>query len=690
MALPRFFARRKARQSCQLQSRAVDGKRSTDAAGRLGGGKRKLRRVTETSAEAGSKRLRLHMLGLYTAGTMPATSIGILCHHITEAGGAGVADMAVDPATAHAHRNAARTLSRATDLDFVEDSLLMPVVIPLHNKRKNKTIPSTTYVVPFYEVLHREIEHDEALYMHHRANPDALSRCFYEHTEVQDKGSDRCFPLRLFIDFARLDNKWSKLNIYVSCVHAQLRIPFACLRKAEICRCGCRGAHTIQPLMSILAWCFRVSATGVWPVTGYDGHAWPPASWRASKAGQRMARGLHGILSEVSCDLDEYTKSLGCPHYNSTSGCLRCWKTKDALSNFAEHATERDHQEFIDAAAACFHRAPIDHATVARLADACRSSRKKGGIILQRVVPGLPNIRKGDRLEPSHEGLPDITHGQQLSDFPESQRRVVFYRKPADFPFLFISRLFTISGTQPGIPGLTLRHFLYDSMHVLELGVCGYLVHHVFWQLIGCEHFGRYDADTKDIVERRISKSLAEFYSFTRTPHDARVDFSMHLLGSPTEGSFKGKAGHTRRLLPYVLWLLRRGGKTALDASSESGCAGSAILESADALESMFNVLDSQPRTLSPDALHQVRDLARRCVLQWIRAGGSTRMKHHVLGDHLADQCEWAGNVRWTHNYSDESANFAMRTRAQSTNRQFLSRRTLSKWYLEFLNSRDI
>ena len=44
------------------------------------------------------------------------------------------------------------------------------------------------------------------------------------------------------------------------------------------------------------------------------------------------------------------------------------------------------------------------------------------------------------------------------------------YRRPKD-GLNFISRLFQIPGIQPGVPGLALEHFLYDSMHVLDLGV---------------------------------------------------------------------------------------------------------------------------------------------------------------------------------------------------------------------------
>eukprot|EP00969_Alexandrium_andersonii_P124980 5524201-Alexandrium_andersonii.AAC.1 len=61
-------------------------------------------------------------------------------------------------------------------------------------------------------------------------------------------------------------------------------------------------------------------------------------------------------------------------------------------------------------------------------------------------------------------------------------------------------------------------------------------------------------------------------------------------------------------------------------------------------------------------------------MLQWKRAGGPFRMKHHAFVRHIADQCEYAGNFLWSHNYEDETQNFHMRVRGASVNKPMYER----------------
>ena len=141
--------------------------------------------------------------------------------------------------------------------------------------------------------------------MKHVTEPDSLCDNFYQHELVQrfgpgkknkqkiknkiEKktfGPENCYPLRLFFDFAKLDNSDSVLNIFVSCVHRKKRTPVISLRKKEMCRCGCRGAHTLQPLWADIAWMFRVSGlVRRFPRKDSRQTSWPADSVRAELAG---------------------------------------------------------------------------------------------------------------------------------------------------------------------------------------------------------------------------------------------------------------------------------------------------------------------------------------------------------------------------------------------------------------------
>ena len=91
--------------------------------------------------------------------------------------------------------------------------------------------------------------------------PDLLCDNFYSHDTVLAHGAGKCFPLRLFMDWARLDNKQAVLNISMSSLFLPTRAPFGSYHKRIFCKCGCRGAHTLQPILDAVAWVFRVLAT---------------------------------------------------------------------------------------------------------------------------------------------------------------------------------------------------------------------------------------------------------------------------------------------------------------------------------------------------------------------------------------------------------------------------------------------
>ena len=68
-----------------------------------------------------------------------------------------------------------------------------------------------------------------------------------------------------------------------------------------------KGAHTLQPLWSDIAWMFRIiSLKRHFPATNSRQRPWPEDSWRSTRAGKTLCNGKAGVLVEVSTDLDEY------------------------------------------------------------------------------------------------------------------------------------------------------------------------------------------------------------------------------------------------------------------------------------------------------------------------------------------------------------------------------------------------
>ena len=66
--------------------------------------------------------------------------------------------------------------------------------------------------VPFYEVFARQFRKDGDSFMKHVNDRTLLCDNFYNHETVLAHGPEACFPVRLFVDYAKLDNQVSTLN----------------------------------------------------------------------------------------------------------------------------------------------------------------------------------------------------------------------------------------------------------------------------------------------------------------------------------------------------------------------------------------------------------------------------------------------------------------------------------------------
>eukprot|EP00959_Pyramimonas_sp_CCMP1952_P027866 584631-Pyramimonas_sp.AAC.1 len=76
--------------------------------------------------------------------------------------------------------------------------------------------------VPFHEALSRSFSRHPQEYLKHLGDPDSLAGSFHNHPSVRRYGAQRCIPLRMFVDGAKLDEQASQLNMTVA---SQLRLP---------------------------------------------------------------------------------------------------------------------------------------------------------------------------------------------------------------------------------------------------------------------------------------------------------------------------------------------------------------------------------------------------------------------------------------------------------------------------------
>ena len=259
---------------------------------------------------------------------------------------------------------------------------------------------------------------------------------------------------------------------------------------------------------------------------------------------------------------------------------------------------------------------------------------------------------------------------------------MLVYRRPAR-GLLYINRLFKIPGLQPGIPGLTLDHFLFDSMHTIELGILAYLFGRVLWDLVAGGYFGTFTVDDYDEVNTGMEEHLKNWYKTNEIPWPERLPtITVSMLGPKDAPLCKIKAGKAKSLLPWIVELLANSGGKELLNQGPLGREGTMLLRCAQGISEFFAVLKREPRRLPEHAFPQLDAATKKAVDGWEKSGNGGAMKWHVFAQHLVDQMKFAGNCTWTHNYSDESENFSTRKRGNFLYRPQFTDIFLSKWIL--------
>ena len=159
--------------------------------------------------------------------------------------------------------------------------------------------------------------------------------------------------------------------------------------------------------------------------------------------------------------------------------------------------------------------------------------------------------------------------------------------------------------------------------------------------------------------------------------------------GSSNPQLARTKAAKTKVLLGWVRDLLNtQGGAAVLDDDETWGEeVGTNLLLCADKINEFYLVLAAEGRVVSEHAFPQLQACARRATQAWFDAGGQPTTKFHVFESHLIDQMREFGNCTYTHNYLDESEQFASRVRSTRLHRgETYGKTHLSKWYAGFMS----
>ena len=158
--------------------------------------------------------LRNMLVNLFLDGALTSSMLVELSLKITRTGGVGVEDFARD---LQHKKNSYKVVDNVIGRHIIKQECLIYPVIPQNVRRGKKAKRVRLAMLPFYEVMSREFKKHTAEYMVHASDPTLLCDNFHRHLVVQEHGSARCLPIRLFVDYAKLDNQVSTLNIAKLC-----------------------------------------------------------------------------------------------------------------------------------------------------------------------------------------------------------------------------------------------------------------------------------------------------------------------------------------------------------------------------------------------------------------------------------------------------------------------------------------
>jgi hypothetical protein len=299
---------------------------------------------------------------------------------------------------------------------------------------------------------------------------------FYQQSELlQQHGPDSCVLAHAFIDGVDIAGKARRrpasiLVIYWCPVQdvkdIKCRRLFTAIHKSSLCRCGCRGACTVDAMLAILAWSFEAGKAGVYPTIGPDGM--PLTGPRALLGGRPIP--VPTELVQFVADGEAFYDVFGFRRWScADTPCPRCTCTLQSMHDYTSGAWAlRDQAGYNAAVHATRHEVHVDEPTAVRLQAALAPNFEKRGRASSRTVDGA--LHAGDRLV-SGGCIRDAYADVSALQYPA---QLVFFRQATPATFLHSWSPLLASGL------LRFDGLLGDMMHTVDGGVAQYVSGEIF------------------------------------------------------------------------------------------------------------------------------------------------------------------------------------------------------------------
>ena len=603
------------------------------------------------------------------AGKMSAKTACLLCFWASKAGASDpIGKYGFPPGKQSGHYM--RHLDSASGTKLAKARLsCYSVNVPQHCKYDySRTVHPMLIRLP-HECLHDEFVEDHASIESLRGQiaTKSLPPIYFEHDIVKRHAGKPVMPCALYLDGVPFSNRDGLLGVFVYSLISQVRHLVAIIRKSNICRCGCRGWCTIQPVFDVIKWSFVALANATFPLEDHTGSGWAANDSRREKQGTPLV--MPFCLLQIRGDWMEFAHTLGFMSWRTVLyPCMYCLATQDEQFDDGEisHNTFVHSlltQSDIDASIqACEIKVQLTADLHNRLCALLYYDSKKDGGRGRCIPCDMPdaNLFTGDRLEPDGV-LRDVAAFEQLC---EPWPIVTFWRRGLETR---VRHRFPLLSNEIGV---SIDHICIDKLHTLYLGICQDFCACVAWACFDADVWGvRAEGRTQDEADEinvcRIRSRLFAYYRHHRMQGGSSIteaeNFTLGMLGSRSLPACKLKGLETKGAVPFFLSLAKQ-------HSGAIGATSRHLVRAGICLVTFFEIVDRNGTNVVDADYMQLCRVAREYVR--VAQLADIRMKpkaHQFL--HLVQRCGYIGNPNFYATMWDEGMNAVLAGVARSAHR---------------------
>jgi hypothetical protein len=595
------------------------------------------------------------LVELLLSRSITAKAFCVLMHYAGRCGIAGCSQLGRRPdlPTGHYQRHLSKHLAA-----FRDAAPEYEISIPISNKYNVGRDVVWMPVLVAQEELEAELKeyHSWAEDLQSAIDDGSLPPGYDSHPVVLNSASPPV-PIALFVDAVPYSNVDSLIGFWIVNLLTWRRHLIIAIRKALLCKCGCKGWCTFWAIFYYLHWDFYVMSTGHLAQARHDGHA-----WRETDSCRKIVAGTAAIatyaLIWIKGDWAEYAHTLGFPAWNSALRCcLFCNCTLEDMYKCLTAGPARclhrlnDDDDYFTGCSRCEVDITIPdhthHSSICRLLWYDKRDQGSRGLAIKDDYPQCGLIA-GDRLDPT-PSLPNIDDVFRLRDFPLCLK---FWRPSCEYITRHRNPLFDASlGITPQ------RSLTACVLHVLFLGLMLRLCRIILWMIILSGVLAQSSSvdELVNISAIALQNMMLNWYQCRHDKNPSEGLTRLHLreskLGSRSDQKLKAKGAETWGLLLFLLDLLDQVQERIPDRHRAKR-----LLRAGRALETLYVSWRDAP--MRPSATDQAK--AWHAYNIFIHATESESEcelpKRHILV-HVLERMADLGNPRFYANWMDETLN---------------------------------